>query len=57
MSTGEAVHSCNINRYLVGQDPGGTSGALPSPVRHGTASCRLLILPQEDLLLLTLVPE
>ena len=38
----------------VSEGPGGTSVLTPSPVRHGTASCTLLVLPQEDLLDLVL---
>ena len=37
----------------VSEGPGGTSAPTPSPVRHGTASCGLLVLPQEDLPVLT----
>ena len=38
---------------IVGEDPDRTSGAHPSPVEHGSASCGLLFLPQEDLPALT----
>ena len=40
--------------HTEGEGSGGTLGATPSPVGHGTASCTLLALPQEDFLALAL---
>ena len=37
-----------------GEGLGGTLGTTPSPVRHGTVSCGLLVLSQRGLLMLTL---
>ena len=37
----------------VSEGPGGTLVLTPSPVRHGAASCTLLVLSQEDLPVLT----
>ena len=62
VSTVEIAHSCNcnINGYLGMEMPTGiAAGRLwvptPSFVRHGTGSCQLLVLPQEDLLTPTLI--
>jgi len=43
-------HTSKCQLCIVGEDSGGTSG---SHVRHGKVSCRLLVLPLEDLPALT----
>ena len=50
--TGEAITNCPCLTQRV-KGPGGTQVPTPSPVRHGTTSCGLLVLPQEDLPALT----
>ena len=62
---GSSPLSCNINGYLGKQMLNfkcliehlnvqvGLRGTTPSPVRHGTASCGLLVLPQEGIPALT----
>ena len=46
--TGEAIHISQWTKAQVGLQV-----HTPSPVRHSTASCRLVVLPQEDLTLST----